>query len=352
VKRAFLAILVGICVACAVMEPPSGGPEDKIPPRIVAISPEPASAGIPRDSGVEILFSEKLDGDSFKNRVFTYPSLEFKSIKVKGDRLTVEFSEFLPETTVTVLLKAGYQDDHMVKSTEHVTFSFSTSDTIDAGTIAGRILFKRQPDSTGVAKIFAVAADSAVDVNRTRESRIAFTDKRGYFTFRAIPTDSTPFILWVFSDKNGDGDFAVGSEFSALFPDTIALNGAQTVVDGILINIIDPDEPGTVEGRIVNLTGLSKTPTVKLAPLMPGERPIVVTADSTGNFVIAPIPPGGYTVTAFIDMKADSMCGEYESPADSTVILTEPCYIGSDTLVVKPGESRTIQPITLEEKGR
>lgn len=351
-KRTFLAILAGIGVACAVMEPPSGGPEDKIPPRIVEITPEPASTGIPRDASVEVRFSEKLDGDSFKNRVFTYPSLEFKSIEVKGDRLTVEFSEFLPETTVTVLLKAGYQDNHLVKSTEHVTFSFSTSDTIDTGVIAGRILFKRQPDSTGVAKIFTAAADSAVNVERTRESRIAFANRKGYFTFRAVPTDSTPFILWVFSDKNGDGDFAAGSEFSALFPDTIALTGAQTVVDGILINIIDPNEPGTVEGRIVNLTGLSKTPTVKLTPLMPGERPIVVATDSTGNFVITTIPPGGYTVAAFIDMKADSVCGEYESPADSTVILPEPCYLGSDTLVVKPGESRTIQPITLEEKGK
>ncbi len=351
-KRTFLAFCAGICVACAVVEPPSGGPEDKIPPRVVAISPEPASAGVPRDAGVEVRFSEKLDGDSFKNKVFTYPSLAFKSIKVKGDRLTVEFSESLPETTVTVLLKAGYQDDHLVKSTEHVVFSFSTSDTIDAGMITGRILFKRQPDSTGVAKIIAVAADSAVDVEKTRESRIAFADRKGYFTFRAIPTDGTPFILWAFSDKNGDGDYAVESEFSALFPDTIALAGDRTAVDGILINIIDPHEPGTVEGRIVNLTGLSKAPTVRLIPLMPGERPIVVTADTTGNFVISPIPPGGYTVTAFIDMRADSMCGEYESPADSTVVLPEPCYVGGDTLVVKPGQSRTIQPITLEEKGR
>ncbi len=351
-KRTFLAVCAGICVACAVVEPPPGGPEDKVPPRIVSISPKPESAGIPPDTGVEIRFSEKLDGDSFKNRIFTYPSLAFKSIKVKGDRLIVEFGESLPETTVTVLLKAGYQDNHMVRSTENVIFSFSTSDTIDAGMITGRILFKRQPDSTGVAKIFAVAADSAVDVTRMRESRIAFADRGGYFTFRAIPTDSTPFILWAFSDKNGDGDFAAGSEFSALFPDTIALAGDRTVVDGILINIIDPHEPGKVEGRVVNLTGLSKAPTVRLTPLMPGERPIVVTADTTGNFVIPTIPPGGYTVTAFIDMKADSMCGEYESPADSTVVLPEPCYVSGDTLVVKPGESRTIQPITLEEKGK
>ncbi len=348
-KRLIGVVTAGLLLACAVVESPTGGPEDKIAPRVVAIAPVPDSAGVARDTDVTIRFDEKLDGDSFKNRVVTYPPLGFKSIKVKGDRVMIEFEELLPETTVTVLLKSGYQDNHQVKSTTPVTFSFATSRQIAEGMISGKILFKKQPDSTGVAAIFAVA-DTAIDVRKEREARIAFADKFGDFTLRAVPTDSARFILRAFTDKNGDGVFTDGSEFSALFPDTIVLTEDRTGIDGILIYIIDPNEPGSVEGRVIDMTGLERNPTVKLTPLVPGERPIVVAADTTGNFVIKMIPPGGYTVTTFIDMAADSACGEYLNPADSTVSLREPCYVVPDTLVVKPGESQTLEPITLDRE--
>lgn len=348
-KRFIVVGVTGLLIACAVMEPPTGGPEDTIPPRVVAIAPVPDSVGIARDTGVMIRFDEKLDGDSFKNRIITYPPLEFKAIKVKGERVMIEFEKLLPETTVTVLLKAGYQDNHLVKGSAPVMFSFATSRRIDSGTIAGKIVFKKKPDSTGVAAIFAIA-DTTIDVKRARESRLAFADRTGDFTFRAVPTDSARFILWAFTDKNGDGVFSEGSEFSALFPDTIVLTGDRTGIDGLLIYIIDPSEPGSVDGRVVDITGLGKSPMVRLTPLLPGERPIVAAADTTGNFVFPVIPPGGYTVNVFIDMEADSVCGEYRSPTDTTVSLAEPCYVHPDTLVVKPGESQTLQPITLERE--
>jgi len=349
VKRFIVFVVTGLFAACAVMDPPTGGPEDKIPPRVVAITPAPDSAGIARDTAVMIRFDEKLDGDSFKNRIITYPPLDFKAVKVKGERVTIEFKEILPETTVTVLVKIGYQDNHQVKSSTPVTFSFATSPRIDEGTIGGKILFKKKPDSTGVAAIFAVT-DTTVDVRRERESRLAFADRNGDFTFSALPADSSRFILWAFTDKNGDGVFSEGSEFSALFPDTIVLTRDRTGIDGILIYIVDPNEPGSVDGRVIDMTELGKHPTVRLAPLLPGERPIIAATDTTGNFVIPVIPPGRYTVSFFIDMEADSACGEYRSPADTTVSLAEPCYAAPDTLVVKPGESQTLRPVTLERE--
>lgn len=342
-----IIVLCGLLFACAVMEAPTGGPEDTVPPRVVATVPAPDSTGVDRGSDVTIGFDEQLDGDSFKNRIFTYPPLDFKSIKVKGERVVIAFEELLPETTITVLVKAGYLDNHQVKSSTPIVFSFATDRRIAAGSISGKILFKRKPDSTGVAAIFAVA-DTAVDVGKDREARLAFADRYGDFTLHAIPADSSRFILLCYKDKNNDGIFDAENEFSALFPDTIMLTPDRPSIEDLAINIIDPNEPGSIEGRIIDMTGLERNPTVKLKPLLPGERSIVMNADTTGNFIIKTVPPGGYTVSAFIDMQADSACGEYPSPADSAVSLSEPCYVDPDTLVVKPGESQVLEPITLE----
>ncbi|MCK4235955.1 MAG: hypothetical protein KAX38_02475, partial [Candidatus Krumholzibacteria bacterium] len=104
-------------------------------------------------------------------------------------------------------------------------------------------------------------------------------------------------------------------------------------------------------GRIINMTGFDMPPTVCLDPVIPDEKVILSVADSTGVFVIRAVPPGSYVVTTFIDLKSDSVCGDYTQPEDSTIMLKEPCYTCPDTLVVYPGETKTLEPINLESKG-
>lgn len=334
--------------ACAVVQPPPGGPEDRTPPYIVDLEPEPDSAGVARDAKVVISFSEKVDRDSFKDRVRAYPPAEFKDVKVKANRLIIEFREALPETTICVVLKGGFRDHHRVENKEHFIFHFATSPALDYGSISGKIMFKNKLDSTGVAKIFAVTADTLVNLSNETESRIAFAGPDGGFTFKALPTDSARFLLWAFGDRDGDGKYSSGKEFSIIYPDTIVLTERYHRFEDIMLNIIDPNEPANVTGRVINETGLPQRPMIRFEPLMPGESPVVIRADSTGNFTMPKVPPGAYVVFVFIDMHADSLCGDYTVPEDSTDIRREPCLVFPDTLVIEPGEKRNLEPITLE----
>lgn len=348
-KRIVLSLSLLIAVACAVIQPPPGGPEDKIPPHIIGVYPAPDSTGVSNDTGIRVIFSEKVDGSTFKERIRLYPSVAFDKLKVKGEELEIRFAEQLPETTIVVLISGGYKDWHNVANKDNFIFRFSTAETLLTGEIEGRILFKNEPDSTGVVKLFEILSDSAVSVKSDIESRIAFAGRDGSFGFRALPTGGARFIVWAFSDKNNDGKFADGKEFSALYPDTITLTVSKPRAEEIFMNIIDPYEPGMVSGTVLDETGMRRRVTVRFEPLLPGERALVVTADSTGRYVAPRIQPGRYLVSAFIDMSPDSLCGNYVSPADSTIILEEPCFTLPDTLIVEPGEEKSLNPVTLEK---
>jgi hypothetical protein len=347
VRRTLLIFLSLFAVSCAVVQPPSGGPEDKEPPHVVSVIPAPDSAGVEREIEIRISFSEKVDGDTFKDRIRLYPAVGFDEIKVKGNMLLVRFAESLPETTMAFLLSAGYADLHGVRNKENFIFYFSTEPEIQDGTITGKVLFKDSIDPNGVVKLHEIVPDSTVSYKTDRESRIAFAGEDGSFTFKALPTDGTPFIMWAFSDKNEDGLYNEDKEFHKLYPDTLRFTSSRRMATEIFINIIDPNEPGRVTGIIVDETGLGPAPTVRFEPILPGEPALVVRADSTGSFVIQKMPPGRYLMQAFVDLALDSLCGTYRSPDDSTLTLREPCIELPDTLVIEPGGKKTLEPIIL-----
>lgn len=338
---------------CAVVKPPSGGPEDKIPPEISSIFPAPDSAGVSKDITIIIDFSEEIDASTFKKKIALYPQVEIKKIRAKGSKLLIEFAEELPETTFCLVIKPGYKDYHGVESKRPYLFYFSTSDSLEQGSISGRVFFKRKPDSTAVVKLYSVAADTAIDFIKERESRMVFAGFDGGYIFKAIPSDSSKFILFAFIDKNRNGNFEKDKEFSASFKDTIILTQNSRSYHGADIYIIDPNEPGKVIGSVINKTPIELTPSVILFPVMPKEKPLYTTVGEGGIFRFEKVKPGAYILTALLDIEADSLCGKYRNPADTSQVLEEPCVSLPDTLIVNPGETKEIeQPLILNSEER
>ncbi len=352
-RKALLLTIALALLSCAVMKPPEGGPKDETPPEVIGILPVPGTSGVDRNSPIRIVFSEKIDGDSFKKLIKVYPPLEFDKIGAKGENFEIKFRKELPETTICVVIRKGYTDDHRIKGTSEIDFCFSTADSIDTGKISGRILFKMFPDSTGLAKLVAVSSiDSTGDVTRAPESRLAFCGSDGSFSFEALPTNGMMFRLWAFTDRNGDTRFSPGDEFSAVLADTFALAPESPSIAGLEIIIIDPDEPGRIEGTITDLTGLGISPSARFEPLFEDGTTLLVRADSTGVYTVYTIPPGNYTFTAFIDALSDSLPGSYADPSDSTKTLAEPFAVYPDTVVVPPGSKITLDPIYIQKDAK
>ena len=337
-KKYLIVILPGLLLlGCAVIEAPSGGPEDKKPPRLIGVTPAEDSAGVSRSTSIVLSFDENIDGESFKKKVAFYPPVEIKKMKAKGSELKIEFQYELPETTICFIVRGGFKDYHGVQNKRNFSFCFSTADSIDRGTISGRIFFKDRPDSTGIAELFEIKSDTTMDFTRETPSRVAFASFDGAFSFKALPTDSARYLILAFLDSNGDGRLSVGKEFSAALRDTFILTPSRREISGVDIVIIDPNEPGEVSGFVENQSGYEKAPSVLLEPKLPHEKSIYTKADTTGRYIFKKVKPGAYLLMAFIDLKPDSICGTFRNPEDSSMVVKEPCTVLKDSLVVKPG---------------
>ncbi|MFO7915917.1 MAG: hypothetical protein R6U43_09545 [Candidatus Krumholzibacteriales bacterium] len=346
VLLAFISTLA--LAACAVREPPSGGPEDKDPPRFLNTVPEADSAGLPRDISFTVNFGEKIDGESFKNKIAVYPQNPFDEIKASDSRLEISFQEIFPETTISLYIKKGYMDYHGVESGKGMVFYYSTADSFERGLISGTVKFKNQATEKGIVRIAPLHPDT-VDIYDRKEKRTVPADKEGRFVFRYIPADSSGLLIWGFIDENDDGNFSRQREFALVYPDTFYLTEGRPSREGLILNIIDPNEPGEISGEVVNETSIDLRPSVLISPLREGERKHYTIADSIGYFLAKPLKPGRYTLEAFLDISGDSSMSYAMDPADSTRSIREPGISLPDTLEVEPGEKKELDVIIIKK---
>lgn len=329
------------------MEPPTGGPEDKTPPEIVQITPADNSTGVSRSEKVEIIFSEKLDSESLRKRIIVYPEVTFKKIDVSGNSVEIQFEELLPETTISFYLKKGYTDNHNVQTEKSDFFYFSTADSLEKGIITGDIHFKNTIAEDGIAKLTSSEADTFEHIYQKPELRTSAADENGSFSFRHLPTDSSGFRIWAFLDTDNNGDFSASKEFYIIYQDTVYLTGRNSSYTNFVLNIINPDEPGIIKGRINNMTGFDKIITVRLRNVSEDKKGYEVTPDSTGVYKFESVLPGDYLLSAFIDLDADSAKGYYTDPEDSSLTYEEPGISLRDTINIKPAEIEEIENLEL-----
>jgi hypothetical protein len=248
-----------------------------------------------------------------------------------------------------VELKPGFRDFHRVTSKTGFRFAFATSAAIDSGTISGRVYFRREPTPNGVVRAFVLPADSGFNPEAARPDREAVTDEEGDYELRYLSNTGVSYVVWAFEDKNGNLTYAPDAEAGMLFADTLVLSPSKARATGVDIFIVDPDEPATVNGVVVDATGLDTFEvSVSLhADSLGGGPAYFEPCDSTGAFVFDGIRAGVYLLRAFADITADSLCGDYPCFDDSSRACPEPCALYPDTLFVEPGAVVVVDTLIL-----
>ncbi len=142
-KKYFIFVIAVLAVGCANQIPPSGGDEDKTPPKIVKVEPNENSLHV---SGREILleFSEFVDRRSFQDAIKIYPvSKEVPEFNWSGKSVEVKFSksfkEIFPNKTIIVSINNSFRDINGNQLTEPISFAFSTGGVLDSATISGKV---------------------------------------------------------------------------------------------------------------------------------------------------------------------------------------------------------------------
>ncbi|MCF7805065.1 MAG: Ig-like domain-containing protein [Candidatus Marinimicrobia bacterium] len=180
------AILFGILLwTCANEAPPPGGPEDVDPPRIVYTHPEPGSVEIAKNTNIVIEFSEYLNRRSVEPSIFISPYIEQGfEVDISRRTVTIDFIEQLADsTTYIVTLSTGVADLRGNKLTESYQLAFSTGQSIDQGSIAGKIYRGDMED--GDVSIIAyehggIHPDTLI---KRRPDYLANPDAEGRFSF-------------------------------------------------------------------------------------------------------------------------------------------------------------------------
>ncbi|MFH1755351.1 MAG: Ig-like domain-containing protein [Candidatus Latescibacterota bacterium] len=345
---AFIIVMSGL--SCAIPESPPGGPEDKLAPRVAATAPRDSAASVPAGSDIRITFSEKMTRDRLERQITFHPNVIIQ--KVKWDDKTIIFvpeKTLHPDTTYIVHVKAGFQDNHRVANTEGHQFAFATSARIDSGQISGTVYFRRKPAENGYVHLFVLPKDSNFVPEVSKADRESAADKTGRYVFRFLPTDGVRFLLWGFNDQSGNDKFESSKEVGELFADTLRLTADVPLVAGKDIVIVDPNEPGEVAGIINNLTGIdSFLVSVALFAANDTTPPAYyVRCSGDGAFCFTAVKAGSYALRAFLDVAADSLCGNYPCPQDTLANCAEPCVQYADSIRVSPGIKLKLDDLAL-----
>ena len=259
---ALCAAAAAVLFACARPYPPPGGEADRLPPRVVSITPEPMSVGIAPDARVVIRFDERISERGIEDAVLVSP-------------LTSELRVDRGRSELRISLRGGWEADqiyHVVVQpvvqdlfgntiTDPLEVVFSTGPAIPQTAMAGLVTDRLTGKPAAGAWVAAVREPDSVTYG-------TLSDEEGLFALRHLPPGA--YRLRAFMDQNRDreagfreaqdsvvirlaeGDTALVS-FALLAPDTTPANVVRAEAPDSLqvrVRLDDHIDPATGVGGI------------------------------------------------------------------------------------------------------
>lgn len=169
--------------SCAAVSAPEGGPEDKISPQLISSNPESGSIQF-KGGEVTLSFSEYIDEKSVSNSISIAPRLERSpDITYEDDKLILNFPDtLLNDQTYVVTINRNLKDERKVAIAQSIQVAFTTGNVIDEGIISGRV-YGSEEYAVHLWKVTAELSDS---IFFTDPLYITEADKEGNFEFKYL----------------------------------------------------------------------------------------------------------------------------------------------------------------------
>ena len=260
-KVAYFLAFCMMVVACATQVAPSGGPEDKLPPRVAGVYPAPKTANHPNELYVKLEFDEWINASIPRGAVSISPPIEKKlKYEVHGKTLEVfSRAELDTGTTYTVTFAGGIKDLRGNALAKPFQIVFSTGATIDSLTLSGRVMVpdslvrKKSYPSVGLylmgpdretKRFLQKYRDTVTNVldsipMLTKEEPLYITaaDSIGNFTFTGLKAGRYRVVAFV--DGNGNHKIEPSSELAGVWISDLQLN--ESTQDTLWIALADQD---------------------------------------------------------------------------------------------------------------
>ena len=247
--------------ACATQVAPTGGPEDKLPPRVAGVSPAPKTANHPNELYVKLEFDEWINASIPRGAITISPPIEKKlRYEVHGKTLEVySRAELDTGTTYTVTFAGGIKDLRGNALAKPFQIVFSTGATIDSLTLNGRVMVsdslvrKKSYPSVGLYLMgpereskrylekyrdtVTRVLDSLPMLTKEEPLYLTAADSIGNFTFTGLKAGRYRVVAFV--DGNGNHKIEPSSELAGVWISDLALS--ETTQDTLWIPLADLD---------------------------------------------------------------------------------------------------------------
>ena len=254
-------LVSALLVACATQVAPSGGPEDKLPPRVAGVYPAPNTTNHPNELMVKLEFDEWINASIPRSAVSISPPIDKKlRFEVSGKTLVLSSRAVLDTgTTYTITFAGGIKDLHGNALAKPFQVVFSTGAIIDSLTVSGRVLVnqamarKKEYPSIG---LFLLGEDRASkhylekyrDTTTKEISKepqllkepplyVTRADSAGHFTLTGLKAGHYRVVAFV--DGNGNQKIELSTEQVGLWTGDLNLTAETT--DTLWIAVADMD---------------------------------------------------------------------------------------------------------------
>ena len=227
-KLRFRIISIGFLLSafllqrCANVVAPTGGPKDEMPPVVVATTPENHSVNF-NSKRIDITFDEYITLENAKQKVIFSPLFDEKAdIKLKDRTVVIKFNETLKSsTTYTINFSDAIKDLHEGNVFQDYVYSFSTGETLDTLSVAGRLLSadEKKPIEDAFVSLYYGDYEGLDTLPLTQKPDfITKVNKDGYFNISGLPDKK--FFVFALKDVNSNYYFDLPNEQVA-FLDTL-----------------------------------------------------------------------------------------------------------------------------------
>lgn len=211
--------------SCANQIPPSGGVDDKIPPKIIYIFPEPGRLNFKGDA-VTFRFDEYVDRRSFEESFYISPKPKGEIVfDWSGKEVEVRFkNKFAIDRTYVITVGKELKDVRGSNATgSSYSFAFSTGGKLDKGKISGRVYAGKYDKIKILAYIKNVKNGTEINPANHIADYITQTDENGYYIFTNLPSEE--FELFAITDEDRNNLYNKDFESVSILKNSIIVQG-------------------------------------------------------------------------------------------------------------------------------
>jgi uncharacterized protein (DUF2141 family) len=221
---ALCLVIMIMANSCANMIPPSGGPRDSLPPRLVIANPKDSATNV-KTKNILLTFDEFVSLQNTENIIYAPGPKNLPQVDYKLRNVTVRFRDSLEEnTTYSIDFGNSIIDVNESNVAKNFRYVFSTGPAIDFNTYEGKVLVAEtgKVDSTLIVVLHKNTSDSAIKKLSPRFfTRI---DGKGTFKFNNLPAGT--FAAYVVDGKSYNKIFDSSSLFA--FRDSLVQIGSNS----------------------------------------------------------------------------------------------------------------------------